>query len=234
MSDPKWLTIAESDLGLMEVPGPGSNPRIVKMYEDAGHPEVKDDATAWCSAAMNSWMVRAGIVGTGALTARSWMRWGKPVDWNKAMPKGTVVVFPRGKSAWQGHVAMVYADTGGPTIKVLGGNQSDSVSITTYKRSSIIAARWPNTAGNSTTMRAGAFGLVGSAGAETIDQITPLLQDAQGAALEVMPYVTAAKWILIAVSVASLLYAGWRYYQKLRPQPLPEIPNDAEPIDEAM
>jgi uncharacterized protein (TIGR02594 family) len=227
MADPKWFTAAEADLGLAELPGPAANARIVQMYEDAGHPEVKDDAVAWCSAAMNSWMKAGGVVGTGALTARSWMKWGKPVDWRKPMPRGTVVVFPRGNSKWQGHVAMVYEDTGGGTFKVIGGNQGDKVSIVSYPRSKVIAARWPNTAGNSGTMRGGAVGLIGAVGSEGIDQITPLLTEIQGYAEQIQPYISAAKWVLLTISVVSLCWTLWHYYQtRLKPQPEPEIPED--------
>ena len=227
MSNPKWLDEAISDLGLKELPGPQANERIVQMYEDAGHPEVKDDAVAWCSAAMNSWIKRAGLVGTGNLTARSWMKWGKPVDHKKKMPPGTVVVFPRGTSTWPGHVALVYADDGGSTVKVIGGNQGDAVTVATYKRSSVIAARWPNTVGNSGTIRGGAVGLIGAVGSEGIDQITPLLTEIQGYAEQIQPYISAAKWILLIVSVASICWTLWHYYQtRLKPQPVPELPTE--------
>jgi uncharacterized protein (TIGR02594 family) len=232
MSDPKWYTTALRDLGLKEKPGAGSHPRVLEMFEAAGHPEVRDDATAWCSAAMNAWMVWSGIKGTGALTARSWMNWGKGLDWKtKTLPRGAVVVFPRGSSAWQGHVAMIHKDTGGPYVEVLGGNQSDQVSIVRYRRSSIIAARWPDTAATSTEMRAGAVGLATGVASDTIDQIAPLLADVQGSSMDLLPYLPMVKWVLLAVSVASLIYGGYKLWKRFQPKPLPEIPPDVQPIE---
>lgn len=95
----KWVDIARNELGVSEVAGKVARPRILEYFAAAGHAEVKSDETAWCSAFVNFCMEQAGIKGTMSLAARSWLRWGKEV---KAQP-GAVGVWPRGKSAWQGH-----------------------------------------------------------------------------------------------------------------------------------
>jgi hypothetical protein len=46
-TEPKWLALARSEIGTKEAPGTGDNPAVVRMYADAGHPEVKHDETAW-------------------------------------------------------------------------------------------------------------------------------------------------------------------------------------------
>jgi uncharacterized protein (TIGR02594 family) len=141
--DPAWLRAAYKDLGLKELPGARHSARILAMFRAAGHPQVKDDETAWCSAAMNAWMAEAGIRGTGKLTARSWLEWGRNVS-DRPIPRGAVVVFKRGNSSWQGHVALCITDGGGSHITVLGGNQSNAVTVAKYPRSALLGARWPD------------------------------------------------------------------------------------------
>jgi hypothetical protein len=51
-NDPPWLKRAFADLGLQELPGAAAKPRIVEMYRKSGHPEIKSDEVAWCSAAI--------------------------------------------------------------------------------------------------------------------------------------------------------------------------------------
>jgi hypothetical protein len=58
-NDPPWLKRAFADLGLQELPGAAARPRIVEMYAKAGHPEIRSDEVAWCSAALNAWMVES-------------------------------------------------------------------------------------------------------------------------------------------------------------------------------
>jgi hypothetical protein len=70
-NDPPWLKRAFADLGLHELPGAAAKPRIVEMYRKAGHPEIKSDEIARCSAAVNTWMVESNHRGTGSLAARS-------------------------------------------------------------------------------------------------------------------------------------------------------------------
>lgn len=140
--DPPWLKRAFDDLGLKEVPGAKSNPRIVEMYALAKNAGVKDDSVPWCSAAMNAWMVESGRSGTRSLLARSWLEWGAKIDTSKKMPRGSVLVFRRGTSSWQGHVCLLVEDNGA-TLQVIGGNQSDAVTLARYKRTTLVGARWP-------------------------------------------------------------------------------------------
>jgi uncharacterized protein (TIGR02594 family) len=142
-TDPPWLRRAFADLGLKEVPGKGSNPRIVEMYALAKNSGVKEDSVPWCSAAVNAWMAESGIEGTRSLLARSWLAWGtKPAL--KPLPRGAVLIFKRGNSSWQGHVCLLLEDNGS-VLTVIGGNQSDAVTIARYRRTSLIGARWPVT-----------------------------------------------------------------------------------------
>lgn len=130
--------LAKAEIGTLEW-AKGSNPKVVAYYRDAGHPEVKDDATAWCAAFVGAMLKRAGLKGTGSLAARSYLNWGKAVD-RKDAREGDVVIFKRGNSTWQGHVAFFVKDNGS-TITVLGGNQADAVNRRAYPAGSLLGIR---------------------------------------------------------------------------------------------
>ena len=138
--EPLWLAAARRDLGLREIVGSRDEPRIVKFFAEAGHPYVKDDETAWCAAFVNAKLKEAGVAGTGKLNARSFLAWGQP---RKTPAPGAIVVFKRGNSAWQGHVAFYLGDAG-DKIVVLGGNQANSVSEARYAKASLLGYRWAN------------------------------------------------------------------------------------------
>lgn len=122
--------LAETEIGTVEWKD-GSNPKVVAYFKDAGHPEVTDDATAWCAAFVGAMLARAGMRGTGMLNARSYLNWGTAVNREDAQP-GDIVVLSRGKSTWQGHVGFFVRDNGS-TITILGGNQADAVNRRAYR-----------------------------------------------------------------------------------------------------
>ena len=130
--------LAKAEVGTVEW-AKGSNPKVVAYYRDAGHPEVVDDATAWCAAFVGAMLKRAGEDGTGSLAARSYLQWGNPVELENARP-GDIVVFKRGGSSWQGHVAF-YVSRDAKTIAVLGGNQRDAVNVSKYDRAALLGVR---------------------------------------------------------------------------------------------
>lgn len=96
----------------------------------------------WCGAftatAMRRW--KPGIdLPNNPLGARNWQRFGVEC----APQYGAVLVFWRGSpSAWQGHVGF-YAGEDTSAYHVLGGNQSNAVTITRVAKSRLLSARWP-------------------------------------------------------------------------------------------
>lgn len=94
--------------------------------------------TEWCAAFVNSVIAATGGSGSESvseypLLARSFLDWGTPVDHKHEDPQpGDVVIFPRGRQSWQGHVGF-YVNTvvvdGREYWQILGGNQSNSVSV---------------------------------------------------------------------------------------------------------
>lgn len=121
--------LAEKEIGTVEWKD-GHNPKVVAYFQDSGHPGVKDDETAWCAAFVGAMLKRAGSVGTGQLTARSYLKWGAEVPRSEARP-GDIVVLKRGNSSWQGHVGFFVQDNG-KSITILGGNQSNAVNRKAY------------------------------------------------------------------------------------------------------
>jgi uncharacterized protein (TIGR02594 family) len=247
-NDPPWLKRAFADLGLHELPGAAARPRIIEMYAKAGHPEIKSDEVAWCSAALNTWMVESNSRGTGSLAARSWLTWGRAVDIRKVIPRGAVLIFRRGNSSWQGHVCLCLEDRG-DILTVIGGNQSDGVTIARYRKAALIGARWPDTVGNSRTIQsllgAGAAELGEKAAGSAADHVTAeadaIAQALGQAQAEVQQYATMfriAQYLLIALSLAALGYAVWRFVTRhLRPPTEPSVADgpaleDLDPIEE--
>jgi len=132
--------LACEEIGLKELRGAEHNPDIVEMFADVGHSWVKDDETAWCAAFVGSMLARAGLPSTRKLDARSYLKWGMSVDPRDAQIGDIVVFWRQSPTSWQGHVGF-FAGRDGDYIKVLGGNQSNSVSIAAYPMSRLLGVR---------------------------------------------------------------------------------------------
>jgi uncharacterized protein (TIGR02594 family) len=143
---PTLVEVWDSRLGIKEVVGPKHNPVILKWWQDAGHPEIIEDETAWCSGSMCSAAKEAELPFPPPnvnAAARSWLTMGKGVELENAEP-GDVVVWPRGNSSWQGHVNMirhVKRDGSKVMVRCIGGNQSNAVTLTGWQN---LAGALPN------------------------------------------------------------------------------------------
>ena len=138
MAEPLWLQIARRELGQSEIAGEADNPRIVEYLRAVDLPGARKDEVSWCSAFVNWCIQQCGWVGTGSAAAKSWLQWGQACE-----PRlGAIVVMDRGTEAWQGHVGF-YLDTVVGYVVVLGGNQSNSVSIAKYPIDKVRGYRWP-------------------------------------------------------------------------------------------
>lgn len=139
--------LAQRFVGVKEVDGTTSNPQILAMLRlDDAWPD--DDSVPWCSAFANyiAWLLR--LPRSKSLRARSWLLVGEVIDLNNAEPGFDVVIFKRGSGTQPGadvinapgHVGF-YAGTEGTKILVLGGNQSNSVSISAYPKNRLLGVR---------------------------------------------------------------------------------------------
>jgi uncharacterized protein (TIGR02594 family) len=135
-----WFDIALSELGVSEIAGPGDNPRIVEYLRSTNlaAPFASHDETAWCSAFVNFCVERSGYAGTDSAAARSWLNWGRATD---RPVVGCVTVFSRGNPP-SGHVAFFVSKTD-QKIRVLGGNQGNSVSYAEYPKERLLGYRLP-------------------------------------------------------------------------------------------
>lgn len=139
LDQPRWLDFAWADLGVAEDTGATSNPRVVAYYADAGVPAVSDDSTAWCAAFVGACLQRAGVPGTRSLMARSYLDWGTPLD---VPAYGAIAVLSRTADPALGHVGFLLAATASQVV-LLGGNQSNRVSVEAFDRGRLLGLRWP-------------------------------------------------------------------------------------------
>ena len=104
--------------------------------------------TEWCAAFVNSVLNESGIAGSESvsehpLLARSFLQWGTPVESQDILP-GDLVIFPRGNSEWQGHVGFYLRsinNNGKELYFILGGNQSNKVSVQSFSATNVLGIR---------------------------------------------------------------------------------------------
>ena len=140
--EPRWQTLARSDLGIRETPGVANNPVLMKRFASLTKALgilYNADSVPWCGAIMAWWMTQCGIPAPAiAVRASSWASWGKALTAGQLAP-GAVLVFQRPGG---GHVAL-YVGEDATHYHCLGGNQGDTISIVRIEKSRCIARRWP-------------------------------------------------------------------------------------------
>ena len=127
--------------GLVEVAGKDSNPEILAMFAELGYDWVQDDSTtAWCSAALNFFCKKLGYERSHALDARSWLK--MPIQVLKPSLGDIVVLWRESKQSWKGHVGLyISEDKARKRIYILGANQKDMISISSYPSEKVLGYR---------------------------------------------------------------------------------------------
>lgn len=136
-AEPLWIQIAKKEIGVKETQG-GETKRILE-YHATTTLRASEDEVPWCSSFVNWVMIKSGYNGTNLAAARSWLAFGQK---SMTFKKYSIVVFKRGNNGWSGHVAFAMADLG-KTIRVLGGNQSNSVNYSNYNKSDVLGYMTP-------------------------------------------------------------------------------------------
>lgn len=138
-----WYSEASRLYGTKEIPGRDSNPEILDWADDLDIAYADDDIP-WCGLfvahCIGSTLAEEVLPST-PLLARAWQGFGI----NTEPTRGSVLVFWRGsRDGWKGHVGF-YAGEDANAYCVLGGNQSNMVSLAWIAKSRLLEARWPDT-----------------------------------------------------------------------------------------
>lgn len=141
--------LASRFVGVKEIGGAAANPLIVAMLQLEDKSVVSDEV-AWCSAFVNAIAWLLALQRSRSLAARSWLRLTPAIELKDAIVGFDVVVLKRGGEnqpgpdvlAAQGHVGFF----GGMSLDrsevlVLGGNQSNAVSVESFPVSRVLGVR---------------------------------------------------------------------------------------------
>lgn len=134
---PRMLDEARKLYGTLEVSGPANNPIIIDWAKETGLAKIfTADSIPWCGLFMALIAKRGGKpVVEGPLWARNWAKFGKAADKGQL---GDVLVFRRAHGS--GHVGLYVGEDYG-AYHVLGGNQSDGVTISRIAKDRCISVR---------------------------------------------------------------------------------------------
>jgi uncharacterized protein (TIGR02594 family) len=142
------LDIAETYLGIEEGEGTADNPIVLGWLREAA-PWPGGDQVPWCGAFARHVARRLRLPHPKeALGARRWLQVGTPVALADAQPGMDVVILKRGGGSQPGpevidapgHVGF-YAGRGPGYVTVLGGNQSDAVTVSRFPSDRVLGIR---------------------------------------------------------------------------------------------
>jgi uncharacterized protein (TIGR02594 family) len=146
---PAWLQIAQAELGIHENSLPGQQNKRIIEYHAATTLKAQIDEVPWCSSFVNWVMKQAGYTGTGNALAMSWLTWGRE---QKTPQAGAITVIKK-KGANKDHATGsstgfhvgFYVGSTPSAIRLLGGNQGDSVKYSNFMLAGydIRGYRWP-------------------------------------------------------------------------------------------
>ena len=135
--EPPWLIWARGELGVKEVPGPGSDPRV-EWYHGATAAGPATDNVAWCSSFLCRAFEEQGLTDhPRSKSSQAWRSWGTGVG----PIAGAVCVLSYGGA--RGHVGLVVGRLLSGLVPLLGGNTSDSVAIRAFPVTHVVGYRWP-------------------------------------------------------------------------------------------
>lgn len=135
---PYWLKVAGSYIGVREIPGPKHSNVILGWLKKLGA-WWSNDENPWCGVYLAHCMQEAGLPYPKAYyRAKAWADYGANLRVDRLAP-GTILVFARQGG---GHVGLYLGENDTHYI-VLGGNQSNAVSVSKIRKDRLIASRWP-------------------------------------------------------------------------------------------
>lgn len=137
---PIWVRIGLAEIGVVEDVRPGRSTARIEDYHAVTFAGRSPDDVSWCSSFVAFVFESSGIRSTKSKTAASWATWGFEVP-----PRQFAVVFFDKKdpdAGGSGHVGICLGISKNE-LYLLGGNQSNRVSIATRKLADVKTWRWP-------------------------------------------------------------------------------------------
>lgn len=137
-SDPMpWFTAAKKDVGQKEILGSKDNPFIVECFKYTTYHATHDEVP-WCAAYICMRLEKAGYKSTKSAAAASYDKYGTDVS----LRVGAIVTIKHADGGR--HVTMCYDVQGTKdSFLALGGNQGNSVKVSSYPKAHIVGIRWP-------------------------------------------------------------------------------------------
>lgn len=141
MNEPHWLTIAKKYKGVKEAPGAANN-QIILSWADRFGGWIKNyfvaDSIPWCGLFVGNVMLEAEFTGLpkNPLGALNWATWGRQLN-NPRL--GCLMTFIRPGG---GHVGF-YVGEDRTHYHILGGNQSDAVTVSRIEKARLRSMNWP-------------------------------------------------------------------------------------------
>lgn len=132
------VKVANTMMGLHEK---ADRATIAAFIKKSTGRSVDPSVTPWCAAFVDAVLQSTGNGGMNSNWARDFLKYGTATT---EPSKGDIVVFKRGNG---GHVGFYMGKDEDGNIKVLGGNQSNSVSVASYNASDLLGYRKPGDAG---------------------------------------------------------------------------------------
>lgn len=132
---------------LQERPGTASHPYIEWAHSLSGLGLDTPDDVPWCSSWLNSLAWLLGLPRSKSAAARSWLKVGSPVvSLFEAQVGNDVVILNRGGSSdpnvsGPGHVGIFAGLQGNTHVLLLGGNQSDAVTVQAFPVDRVLGIR---------------------------------------------------------------------------------------------
>lgn len=136
VAGPIWIDTARKFLGSAEIVGPQHSPFIIGLWKSIGLGH-KSEEIPWCMGFVMAMMQHSKYPYLKSGWARDGLKYGVKLN---EPAYGCIVVFARGSG---GHIGFVVGRDARDNLMVLGGNQSDKVSIAAFSRTRVIGYRWP-------------------------------------------------------------------------------------------
>jgi uncharacterized protein (TIGR02594 family) len=142
MLNAPWMAVARELEGTAEISGAANNPKVLEMYRLSHAENIAADSVPWCAAFVGACLRLSGFDNSRSLLASSYRTFGRPLSFPV---EGAIITLKPQSAGASGHVGF-YVTEDANTVTLLGGNQSDRVKESRFKKSDIVAVRLPRDA----------------------------------------------------------------------------------------